>query len=359
MKKKILFVTYSIYGGGAERRLRSILEHLDREKFELSLCVFSLTGKETLAVPAGVRVYDLSTGLRPSSLFLFFKLFRLLRELRPDKVFSALWSVNIIVLAAAVLNGIPAVVNEATTPSVSVGSEPFAGLKARLITFLYKKAEAVVTVADSVKKDLSENFKVPERLMTTVHNGISAAAVETAAAAYPPPATGHIAACGGLNWWKNYSLLIAAARGLDGVAVAILGAGPLKARLAEEASAAGVRLLLPGHLDNPHPYFKGAAVFVLTSEFEGFPNVLLEAMACGTPVISVDCPGAIREIIEDGVTGLVVPRHDPAALNGAIKRLLGDRALAMNLAAAASARLKKDFSLEKMVAGYAGILGKD
>ena len=118
MKKKVLFVAYSIYGGGAEKRFRSILDGMDREKFELSLCVFRLTGKEAGAVPSDIPLYDLSTGLRPASLFLFFKLLLLLGKLRPDKVFSTLWSVNIIVLAAAAVRGVPAVASEATTPSV-------------------------------------------------------------------------------------------------------------------------------------------------------------------------------------------------------------------------------------------------
>ena len=352
MKKKVLFAAYSIYGGGAEKRFRTVLGGMDREKFELSLCVFRLTGKEAGAVPPGVRLYDLSTNLRPASPFLFFKLLRLIGKLRPDEIFSTLWSVNIIVLAAAALRGVPAVVSEATTPSVMVAHESFPRLKARLITFLYKKAAAIVAVADHVKKDLVENFRVPEKLIVTVHSGISAETVEKAAAQYPSPVRGHIAACGGLNWWKNYGLLIDAAAGLEKARVVILGAGPLKDALLEKAGKAGVDLLLPGHLDNPYPYVQSASVFVLTSVFEGFPNVILEAMACRTPVISVDCPGGIREIVDDGETGLIVPQNDPAALRAAIKKLLEDRALAQKLADNAYAKVKKDFSLEKMLSAY-------
>lgn len=356
MRKKILFVAYSITGGGSEKRLASILRSLDREKFEPHLCLFSLTGKEASAIPADIPLHPLAAGLRPASFFLVWKLRALIKEIKPDKVFSVLWSVNIIAAAAAMLAGVPAVLNEATTPSKSVLRYSFPALRARLLRFFYTRAERVITVSDYAKEDLERSFGIPAGRITTVHNGIRPGDTERAASAYDPGASGYILACGGLNWWKNYSLLIKAVTGMPGVKLVILGKGPLEEQLRLEAAAAGVDLLLPGHKENPYPYFKKAAALVLTSKYEGFPNVLLEAMACGTPVVSVDCPGGIREIIENGKTGLIVPQDDPAALRAALGGLLKDAPGAKSLAEGARKKLEEEFLFEKMLAGYSRIL---
>ncbi len=356
MKKKILFVAYSICGGGSERRLASILRELDREKFEPHLCVFSLTGGEKDALPADVPLHPLPAALRPASLSLIWQLYRLILGLKPDKVFSVLWGVNVIAAAAAKLAGVPAVLNEATTPSESVKRLPLPFLRKKMISFFYRRAERIITVSEFAKADLVNVFGVPAEKITTIHNGVRVAEIGIAAREYDPGATGFVLGCGGLNWWKNYSLAIKALAGGAGPALIILGKGPLKERLQKEAAEAGVELSLPGHKENPYPYFRQAAVLILTSRYEGFPNVLLEAMACGTPVISVDCPGGIREIIEDGVTGLLVPQDDPVALYAAIKRVTGSAAFSGWLAAGARARLKERFLFKRMLASYERLL---
>ncbi len=352
LRKKILFIAHSITGGGSEKRLASILEGLDRERFEPLLCLFSGT---TADAPAGIPVRVLKPAGRPASLFLAAQLYGLIREVRPRKVFSVLWSVNVIAAAAAALAGVPAVLNEATTPSESVKRYSFPAIRRKLISFFYSRAQAVVTVSSYARADLERNFGVPAARIVTVHNGLDAGRLREAAAEYDPGVAGHVLACGGLNWWKNYGLLIKALAG-ENRKLVILGEGPMKDVLRREAAAAGVSLDLPGHKENPYPYFAKAAALVLASRYEGFPNVLLEAMACGTPVIAVDCPGGIREIIEDGVSGLIVPQDDPAALKEALKKVMSDRALAGRLAAAGKSRLLERFSFKKMLAGYAAVL---
>lgn len=353
--KKILFVAHSITGGGSEKRLASLLRGLDRGRFAPELCLFSGTAAEAAAAAPGVPAHILKAG-RPASLSLAFGLYRLIKARRPDAVFSVLWSVNVIAAAAARLAGVPALLNEATTPSESVKRYSFPALRRLLVRFFYSRA-AVLTVSDYARADLEKNFGVPPGRMATVHNGLDAAAAEKAAGEYDPGLSGHVLACGGLNWWKNYGLLVKALAG-EGLRLVILGEGPLRAGLTREAAAAGVELQLPGHKANPYPYFRRAAALVLTSRYEGFPNVLLEAMACGTPVIAVDCPGGVREIIEDGVSGLIVPQDDPAALRGAVRKVVSDRELAARLAAGGRARLAREFSFEKMLAGYSAALEK-
>jgi len=357
MRKKILFTAYSIHGGGAEKCLQAILKGLDRERFEPHLCLFSLTGKEKEVIPSDVELYTLQTPLRPATVFLVWKLLKLLRRVRPDKVFSMLWGVNIVSITASWLAGIPVVVNEATITSESVKRYSFPFLRKRLIAALYKKTEAIIAIADSVKKDLTANFGLPQTKIIMVHNGVPIADIEASCSQYSVGTRDYVFSCGGLNRWKNHELLIKAMGPLKGTPLIILGKGPLKNYLADMARTAGVDLSLPGYAENPYPYFKNASVFVLTSLYEGLGNVLLEAMVCRVPVIAVDCPGGVREIITDGRTGLIVPQNDAQALGGAIKTILGDRAKAGELAEAAYRNVKENFSFNKMLESYERVIG--
>jgi len=101
----------------------------------------------------------------------------------------------------------------------------------------------------------------------------------------------------------------------------ILGQGPEEENLKLIALELGLkeRITFTGFVQNPYPYMSQADLFVLSSRFEGFPNVVLEAMACGTPVVAFECPGGINEIIEEGVNGWKVNLEDTSALARAIE----------------------------------------
>jgi glycosyltransferase involved in cell wall biosynthesis len=104
------------------------------------------------------------------------------------------------------------------------------------------------------------------------------------------------------------------------VRLVVLGRGPLRERLSELAAELGVgeAVRMPGVVANPFAYLARASAFVLSSAWEGLPNVLLEALACGCPVVATDCPSGPREILADGRHGRLVPVADPEALAAAI-----------------------------------------
>ena len=133
----------------------------------------------------------------------------------------------------------------------------------------------------------------------------------------------------------------------------ILGEGKQRHLLEELAGELGVRddVLLPGFVENPFRYMARAAVFVLSSRYEGLPGVLIQALACGCPVISTNCPGGSEEILANGKYGPLVDIGDVAAMAGAIESQL-DNPTARDLLL----RRAEDFSVERAADRYLELL---
>ena len=210
--------------------------------------------------------------------------------------------------------------------------------------FFYARADAVVVTSQGVADDLVANYGVPRSKIRVLHNpvdldAIVAAAAEPIGAAISRSDRPVVAAAGRLAGVKNYPLLI------DAIAELVAeDAGPCvdsrRRCRAGAARAAGARarrsdrlVRFLGFQQNPWRFIARADVFVLTSTYEGFGNVLIEAMACGTPVVATRSPGTV-EIIEHGANGLLVD-HEPHAVAGAIATLLADRPLRDRLVARA------------------------
>jgi glycosyltransferase involved in cell wall biosynthesis len=277
---------------------------------------------------------------------------RFVRRVRPDVVvaFLSYFSVLCAVRAAGV--GTRVVFDQGTPLSEFLRDADYhwsrfwdRRLFAVVARMGYAAADLVVTTSSGVADDLVRSFGVRPERVRVVHNPVDLE--EIAAAAAQPIDPAHAAlwhspvvvAAGRLAEVKNYPLLIEAfslVRQRTAAQLFILGQGDQEPALREliEQRGLGDAVHLCGFHVNPWKYIARADVFVLTSRYEGFGNVLVEAMACGVPVVATSTAGT-REIVSVGEDGFLVDRHEPAAVAAALERVLTDSGLRQRMSDAA------------------------
>ena len=216
----------------------------------------------------------------------------------------------------------------------------------RRLIRLFARCDGLIANAHGVAKDLSEFLGVPaERIAVAPNPVVAPDLVERAA---EPP--GHpwladteipvVMGAGRLSRVKDFPTLLRAFARLQALRpcrLMILGQGRQRAKLERLARDLGIEpvVALTGFVDNPYSYIARAAVFVVSSVREGGPNVLIEALACGTPVVATDCPHGPREILEDGRWGALVPVGDASGMAQAIDAALHERPASAALQGAA------------------------
>ncbi len=332
---RLLIVAASLGGGGAERVMTTLLRHLDRRRFELHLALVDASGPYLSQIPKNVSVHDLrARRVR----YAFLPIIRLVRCLRPSVVFSTLGYLNLAVIAGRSFwpPGIRLWVREANIPSVSLKNAERGAWLRRLYPRLYRRADGIVCVTGEIREDLARTFRVPAGKLRVIGNPVDEEVVRLRAAEKGTALNDrkvHVMAAGRLTRQKGFDLLVRAAAAIlkrrADVQLTILGTGPERQGLQDLADSLGVldSIHMPGFTENPYGYFKAADLFVLSSRWEGLPNVVLEALACGTPVVAFDCPGGgVREIARETSGVSVVPPGDVDALGQAIaKELEGKR----------------------------------
>lgn len=310
-------------------------------------------------VASAVRVVDLDKGRVLAS---FLPLARYLRRERPDAMLSALNHANIIAILARKLARVPTRLVVSERNSLSGLSGGGVGLVIRwLMRKLYPSADAVIAVSQGVALELVREFGLSPDHVTAIPNPVDIEALARLAQEHPqhpwfvadaPPV---VLAAGRLVPQKDYpALLDAFAKLLAGrdVRLVILGEGPLRAELEVRTSALGLTgsVEFVGFQQNPFGWMAACKVFVLPSRFEGFPNSLVQAMACGARIVATDCPTGPSEILEGGKWGRLVPVGDAEALAFALGEALDERE-------PPEVRLRAEqFRVERAVASYANVL---
>jgi glycosyltransferase involved in cell wall biosynthesis len=288
-----------------------------------------------------------------------------LRRVRPPALLSTLHYTNEIAIAAKHFARVDTrvVVREANQLSLDVGQSKAWKKRAIpwFVRYLYPLADGVVTVSRGVAEDLSRVCGLPLEKIQVIYNptitpdlGIKAEEPLNHSWFEPgqPPV---ILAVGKLQAQKDFPTLIRAfsrVRERTSARLMILGWGPDRSQLEALVAELGLQedVALPDHVANPYAYMKRAAVFVLSSAWEGLPNVLIEAMAVGIPVVSTDCKSGPSEILKEGEYGLLIPVGNPQAMAEAILTVLSGSSRAI-----ASDWLEQ-FSLDYAVNKYLEIL---
>lgn len=368
MRKKILFVIRDMGGGGEQRVMMVLLRHLARTRFEP---VVAVCGPKTDYYKKDMP-RDVSTNfLNRKNLLdiprIIFSLSRLIKREAPDIVCGFSLSSNLLMFLSRWLSriNIPLIFTEHSNLTQLLKQYPrFSFVKRLLIRKFYPMADHIICVSKGVRDNLAVDFSVPvsDDKCTVIYNPIEIECIK----AQTKKAVSHlwfmekrpvIVACGRLNPQKNYPLLLKAvamaSEEIPDIRLIILGDGELRDMLSSYANELGIagKVDFVGFQKNPFTFMARADVFILSSLWEGFGVVLIEAMACGTAVVSTRCPSGPDETITHEVNGLLVPVGDERALADAILRLLKDESLRRTLAEAGR-KLAEDFDVKKVVVGY-------
>ena len=369
MTRKLVVTTFvkNLLGGGAERVAVNLLQGLPQDVFTQELVMVSAWGPFLEQVPAHVPQTDL--GLGHNVALAVPPLVRYLRRRRPDVLLSHLAHANVAAVTAARLagTGTRVVLVEHNDNSLldagrtrSLPSRALQGVKSAV----YRQADLVVGVSHGVTDYVGRTFGVPAEKLRTVYNPVVSETLLRRSHEPPPHpwfAPGEppvLLASGRLREQKDFSTLLrafAAVRPVYRSRLIILGEGELRSRLEAEIAELGLgdAVALPGFVPNPYAYMRAAALFALSSRWEGLPTVLVEAMACGTPVVATDCPSGPAEILEDGRLGRLVAVGDPGALARAILDELADPTPLERLEARA-----ERFSFDTAIAAYTDLLAQ-
>ena len=353
----------SLAGGGAERAISTVASGLAARGHAVSLVLASAHGPYLAGLHPAVQVVDLA---QPSLVRALPRLIRHLRQSRPTVLLAAMSHANVVAALAhrVAASSARLVLSERVQLSALFASRRDMAMRAThaLMRLTYPWADHIVTVSQGVADDLPRHVGVDRTRIVTLPNPVVDAALLQQAAEPPAHpwllegAVPVVLAAGRLIAQKDFATLIEAfalLRRGRAVRLVILGDGELRSALAAHAARLGVAadVDLPGFATNPFAAMRAASVFVLSSRFEGLPGVLIQALACGTRVVSTDCPSGPSEVLGGGRWGALVPVGNAQAMAAAMATVLDDPA-------PLDARQRADdFGVERAVAQYARVLG--
>lgn len=360
--QRIALFLPSLRGGGAERVMVNLARAFTERGLQVDLVLAKAEGPYLSHVPSEVRIVDLQASRVLAS---FPGLVRYIRRECPRALLAALDHANVLAVWARKLAGVPTRVVVSIHSNPSQAAAGARSLRARLMPLLveltYPLADAVIAVSQGVAEDLMRLARLSPAKVEVIYNPVVTADLFEKAEEplehpwFAPGEPPVVLGVGRLTSAKDFPTLIRAfalVRRECPARLMILGEGEERPMLEALVRELGVDedVSLPGFVDNPYAYMKRARVFVLSSAWEGFGNVLVEAMALGTPVVATNCRSGPNEILEGGKWGRLVPVGDVEALARAILAAMADkRGQAVERA--------RCFALEEIATRYAEVLG--
>lgn len=347
----------SLGGGGAEKVFVKLAGYFSAAGFEIDFVLARKEGVFLNHLPEKAAIFGLG---RERGLRSIIPLMKYLRKERPDCLISAMSHCNAAAIWAKVFSkgGFRLLTTEHIHYSLALKNKNF--FTRKLVSFFlrqtYKKAERMIAVSTGIKDDLVRSLKIhPDRIRVIYNPAYDESVISRSKEEINHPFFGSrvILGAGRLTAQKDFKTLIEAfkivKRKRENIKLIILGEGEERKRLEELIDKLGLKeyVSMPGFVENPYPYMRKASVFALSSRWEGFGVVLVEALACGTPVVSTDCPSGPAEILANGKFGKLVPPADPGKIADAIIETLDQKFEPDTLAARA-----RDFSVGKTARQY-------
>ena len=365
---KVLVVSYSLSGGGAEKFASTLISHLDRDKFKLSLSLFRDEISFPLPDDVTLTLLDMKKPLHIGRTI--YRLRRLIRQFRPHVIISTFEFVSRFLGIALALGGSDIncrwIARISNKPDIYNDRYTFIASQWSKLAYLY--ADEFITNSRSLSRDFENYYPFAGGRVHFIYNPIDFELIDRLS--QEPPAvridTGKpvIVSIGRLERQKRYDVLLDSFAHLRNRIPSILlicGEGKLRDHITQDIKARelvdSVQLL--GFQRNPYPLLRRASLFVLTSDHEGLPNVLIEAQGLGIPAVSTNCPYGPSEIIEDGKTGILTGVGDSKGIAGAMEELLTDLDRNKAMGKTARTRARRLFDKSKLIASWEELLSEN
>lgn len=369
-KPPLLIFINTLQSGGAERVVSLLISHL-KEDFEIHLAMYS--NIVDYPIPPEIKILDLKQPLRQKRLFRLFKIpflsYKLFRYCKKNKINISVAFLYRPCYINALMKSIwgykgKVIMCERTHQTTMQQSQSriYRGFSRFMVMFSYKRADLVLANSYAMQTDLVENFRI-KTPVRVIYNPIDLNFIKTHKDESPDFKFDkdyfHFVNVGGFRKEKNHLLLLQAFFILKNLPckLVIVGGGMMEDVLKQKVEELGLsdKVIFCGFELNPFKYVSRSDCFVLSSDVEGFPNVLIEALACGKPVISTDCSSGPRELLapatdlhhrainsyEIGEYGILTPVNDIAALAAAMRKMFEDGALRKQFSEKAAGRAEQ------------------
>lgn len=365
---KLLLVIHSLSSGGAERVTTNLANHWAEKGWTVAIATIAGPEQDFYRLHPSIERHALALDKHSrSSMAAVRNNIRRIRALRcllqrekPDLAIGMMSTTNILLAMAALGTGIPVVGSERIHPPMWPLGKVWESLRRNSYPYL----SAVVAQTEESAHWLRVKTRAPR--VTVIPNPVMYPLSQCEPRVSPEcqefksrPNT--LLAVGRLVPQKGFDRLLAAFAQLAPLFpdwnLTIVGEGTCRRELEDHVATLGLvdRVRLPGAVGNIGDWYQAADLYVMTSRFEGFPNTLLEALACGIAAVSVDCETGPREILRHDVDGLLVPQNDADGLVSALGQLMGDEALRRRFASRAT-EARERFAVDEIAKRWGNLL---
>lgn len=349
--KNIMFFLPNLHQGGAEKVIATLANELNREKFLITIVLFEKEGHYLNLLKEDVQILELNT---KRIRFSIFKIILTIRKHRPDIAFLG-WGE----IAAFISPFIPFIKKtKFIARETNVVSEHVVRKDIRFFYRFYNNFHKIIAQSNDMREDLMDQWKVKPHKIIKINNPVDVEFIQDRMHSDEKLFSDeykNVLAIGNLSQRKGFDLLLKVFSHLknEKIKLTILGDGADKEKLIQLKQNLGLENVdFKGIKKNPYPYLHQADLFVLSSRYEGFPNVLLEAGVCGTYSLVNNCPGGIDEIIQEGINGEICPIENSELFAKRIKESLNEKKDTEKIQESIINR----FAKEKIIVQYENIL---